>query len=75
MFESSLIIEPVNDEDLPFEAGARVTSGDFFAMFNVPFIHGSGWDKSADAAPEPVVVLTRQLNERLFGGKTALETG
>ncbi len=29
MFESSLIIEPTGGEELPFEAGARVTSGDF----------------------------------------------
>jgi putative ABC transport system permease protein len=72
MFESSLIIEPVNEEDLPFEAGARVTSGDFFAMFNVPFIYGSGWDSAADKDAEPVVVLTRQLNERLFGGENSV---
>lgn len=72
MFESSLIIEPVNEEDLPFEAGARVTSGDFFAMFDVPFIYGSGWDSAADNDAEPVVVLTRQLNERLFGGENSI---
>jgi len=72
MFESSLIIEPVNDQDLPFEAGARVTFGDFFAMFNVPFIYGSGWDAADDAAARPVVVLTRKLNERLFGGKNSV---
>jgi putative ABC transport system permease protein len=72
MFESSLIIEPVNADDLPFEAGARVTGGDFFAMFNVPFLYGSGWDKSADEAAEPVVVLTRKLNERLFGGENSV---
>jgi len=72
MFESSLIIEPLNDEDLPFEAGARVTYGDFFAMFDVPFIFGDGWDKSADSAAEPVVVLSRQLNERLFGGENSV---
>ena len=72
MFESSLIIEPLNDDDLPFEAGARVTYGDFFTMFKVPFIYGNGWDKSADAAAEPVVVLTRQLNERLFGGENSV---
>jgi len=68
MFESSLIIEPLNDDGLPFEAGARVTHSDFFSMFNVLFIYGSAWDKAADAAAEPVVVLTRKLNERLFGG-------
>ncbi len=72
MFESSLIIEPVKAEDLPFEAFARVTSTDFFAMFDVPFIHGSGWDKTTDAAAEPVVVLGKQLNEKLFGGENSV---
>jgi putative ABC transport system permease protein len=37
-------------------------------MFNVPFIYGSGWDQSVDDAAVPVVVLTKQLNERLYGG-------
>jgi putative ABC transport system permease protein len=72
MFESSLIIEPADEYGLPFEAGARVTSGDFFPMFNVPFIYGSGWDHSADEAAEAVVVLTRKLNERLFGGEDSV---
>ena len=72
MFESSLIIEPADEDELPFEAGARVTGADFFPMFNVPFIYGSGWDKSADAASEAVVVLTRDLNERLFGGEDSV---
>ena len=72
MFESSLIIEPVDDDDLPFEAGARVTNADFFMMFDVPFIYGSGWDRSADEAAEPVVVLTKKLNERLFGGENSI---
>ena len=72
MFESSLIIEPVNEEEMPFEATARVTAGDFFGMFNVPFIYGGTWGKSADAAAEPMVVLTKQLNERLFGGEDSV---
>jgi putative ABC transport system permease protein len=72
MFESSLIIEPVGEDELPFEAGARVATADFFTMFDVPFIYGSSWDRSADAAAEPVVVLTRQLNERLFGGRDSV---
>jgi putative ABC transport system permease protein len=72
MFESSLVIEPETKDGLPFEAGARVTYADFFAMFDVPFLFGSGWDSSADAAAEPVVVLTRKLNERLFGGDNSV---
>jgi putative ABC transport system permease protein len=72
MFESSLIIEPPGQDELPFEAGARVATGSFFPMFNVPFIFGSGWDRSADAAAEPVVVLAKALNERLFGGADSI---
>jgi putative ABC transport system permease protein len=72
MFESSLVIEPVEQGELPFEAYARVTDGDFFPMFDVPFIHGSGWDESADRAAEPVVVLSSELNERLFGGENSV---
>jgi len=69
MFESSLVIDPGGDDGQPFEAQARVTDGDFFPMFDVPFIYGSGWDSSADANAENVVVLTKALNERLFGGE------
>jgi putative ABC transport system permease protein len=72
MYESSLIIEPTDAQELPFEAGARVTNADFFPMFNVPFIYGSGWDKSADAAAESVVVLSKELNERFFGGEDSV---
>ncbi len=72
MFESSLIIEPSGGDELPFEAGARVTANDFFAMFDVPFIYGGGWDDSADEAAEAVVVLTKELNERLFGGRDSV---
>ena len=72
MFESSLVIEPVGGEGLPFEATARVATGDFFPMFNVPFLYGSGWDATSDDAEEAVVVLGRTLNERLFGGEDSV---
>jgi putative ABC transport system permease protein len=72
MFESGLIVEPAGVDDLPFEVGARATDGDFFPMFDVPFLHGNGWDESADRSAEPVVVLTKALNERLFGGEDSV---
>jgi putative ABC transport system permease protein len=72
MFESGLIVEPEGDDARPFEVGARVTYGDFFPMFDVPFLYGSGWDRSADDSGERVVVLTRALNERLFGGENSI---
>ena len=72
MFESGMIVEPEGDDSRPFEVGARVTYGDFFAMFDVPFLYGSGWDRTADESAERVVVLTRALNERLFGGEDSV---
>jgi putative ABC transport system permease protein len=37
-------------------------------MFNVPFRYGGGWDRRADEGPERVVVISEELNDRLFGG-------
>jgi len=72
MFETSVIIEPIDERGRPFEAGARVSTADFFPMFNVPFIYGGGWGESADAAAETVVVLSKQLNLHLFGGEDSV---
>jgi putative ABC transport system permease protein len=46
----------------------RVTSADFFAMFEAPFLYGSGWSASADEPAQPLIVLSREENARLFGG-------
>ncbi len=67
-YRSGRVIEPAGQEARPFEIQSRSTSADFFAMFDVPFLYGSGWDASADANREQVVVLDRATNERLFGG-------
>ena len=46
----------------------RMTTADFFAMFEVPFLYGGGWDAKADAGPEPVIVLSKEANQKAFGG-------
>lgn len=46
----------------------RFTTADFFPMFEVPFLYGSPWSRAADAQTQPVIVLSRELNETLFGG-------
>jgi putative ABC transport system permease protein len=38
-------------------------------MFDVPFLYGQGWDKSADDSNQQVVVLGKEINDRLFGGE------
>jgi len=52
----------------PFAVDLRYTTADFFAMFEVPFLHGSPWSATEDAAHERVVVISRELNDKVFDG-------
>jgi putative ABC transport system permease protein len=56
----------------PLRTDTRMTTGDFFAMFDVPFLYGGGWSASADEPPEPVIVLSRETNDKLFGGANSV---
>ena len=54
-------------QSVPLRVMTRATTQDFFAMFDVPFEYGGGWRGSdRDALPE--IVLTKQVNDELFGG-------
>jgi putative ABC transport system permease protein len=50
----------------------RVTTADFFAMFEAPFQYGSGWSASADEPAQPLIVLSREENDKLFGGANSV---
>src|SRR5579862_1441036 len=50
----------------------RVTSADFFAMFEVPFRYGSGWNAVADTPAQPLIVLSREENDKLFAGANSV---
>ncbi|MGH8217068.1 MAG: ABC transporter permease [Steroidobacteraceae bacterium] len=56
----------------PRPVNARVTTSDFFSLFDVPFLYGSGWSAAADRKAEPVVVLSREMNDELFGGQNSV---
>jgi putative ABC transport system permease protein len=66
------VVEPEGKDSLPFQVSGRANSADFFAMFEVPFLYGSGWDRAADESMQQVVVLSQSLNERLFGGRDSV---
>ncbi len=71
-FKSDRVVQPEGEGARPFQETVRATTADFFAMFDVPFAFGSGWDESADQAEERVVVLSSGLNAELFGGKDSV---
>ncbi len=52
----------------PERALTRVTTKDFFAIFDVPFQYGGTWTDAADTGPEPVMIISRKMNDKLFGG-------
>ena len=53
----------------PFYTDARYTTADFFPMFGVPFQYGRAWTAADDEAEARVVVISQELNQKLFGGK------
>ncbi len=69
---SGLVLEPENPDERPFTVDTRNTFADFFPMFDTPFLYGGGWDSSADDGLEHVTVLSRELNERVFGGEDSV---
>jgi putative ABC transport system permease protein len=56
----------------PFMIEARLTTKDFFAMFEAPFEYGGGWDAEADRTAQRVAVLSKETNEKLFGGQDSV---
>jgi putative ABC transport system permease protein len=56
----------------PERVSTRVTGADFFSMFEVPFLYGNGWSGSADSPAQPVIVLSRAQNDKLFGGANSV---
>jgi len=70
--KSGLVLEPENEDERPFSVETRNTWSDFFPMFDLRFIHGDGWDDTADRNLERVVVLGKAINERVFGGENSV---
>ncbi len=63
---------PTNTDSTPFMESARAIDSDFFDMFKISFIYGSVWDKSIDSQPRNVVVIDKQLNDRMFKGENSV---
>ena len=51
----------------PFVVQGQAPTRDFFAMFEVPMRFGAIWSAADETAARDVVVLSRELSEKLFG--------
>jgi putative ABC transport system permease protein len=71
-YKSARVVQPQGDDERPFSALTRSTTSDFFAMFDTPFLYGGGWGASVDSNEEYVVVIGREINERVFGGRDSV---
>ena len=69
MFKISLPVQPENKDLKPFQSLGRATYADFFGMFEPPFKYGGAWNHDQDKQHAHVVVLGKDLNEKLFGGQ------
>ena len=68
LFAVRLSIVPGDAQKVSFKAPGYAATGDFFPMFDVPFQYGAGWSAADDEARAAVIVISRRLNEKLFGG-------
>jgi putative ABC transport system permease protein len=71
-YQSSRVLQPADRDLRPFEVNTRSTTADFFPMFDAPFLYGRGWDQAADDGLEQVVILGKEVNERIFGGENSV---
>ena len=72
MTGGGIAVEAQDGKLEPFSVDARYTTADFFPMFDVPFKHGSGWTAADDESRARIAVISRALNERLFGGANSV---
>jgi putative ABC transport system permease protein len=62
-------VQPAQAGVDPFYVNARYTTADFFPMFRVPLLYGRAWSSADDESKARVALITRTLNDKLFGGR------
>lgn len=53
-------------------AVTRAATADFFKLFQATFLYGGGWSESDDRGKSQVIVISRALNQSLFGGHNSV---
>jgi putative ABC transport system permease protein len=72
MYVTGAALTPANPDLLPFQVQIRATYTDFFSMFDTPFIMGNAWSADDDKNHADVVVISHDLNDKLFAGANSV---
>src|SRR6185312_5966919 len=72
MYAVGFTVIPQDSSQQMLDVRGRAVNTDFFPMFNVPFEYGAPWTADDDRRGSNVVVISRQLNEQLFGGANSI---
>jgi len=65
-------VMPGGNRELPISVSGYAVGSDFFAMFEVPFRYGSGWGLQDDEARAADVVISSELNQKVFAGANSV---
>lgn len=68
LYQVAFSLVPADATRAPFAVKGYAVTTDFFAMFNVPFVYGTGWSTADDDKGTDALVISRRLNDQLFGG-------
>jgi putative ABC transport system permease protein len=63
---------PVDPKSQPFAVKGYAAYADFFAMFDVPFQYGGGWQATDDENRANAVVMSAALNQKIFAGANSV---
>ncbi|MEO9216126.1 MAG: ABC transporter permease [Rhodanobacter sp.] len=72
MTGGQVTVRPPQGDGRAFYADARYASADFFTMFDVPFLRGQSWTGTDDDRQARVVVIARDLADKLYGADHAV---
>jgi putative ABC transport system permease protein len=72
MYVTGAALTPANPDVLPFQVQIRAAYADFFGMFETPFLMGGPWSAADDKGHADVVVISRELNDKIFSGANSI---
>jgi putative ABC transport system permease protein len=72
IYSTHLNARPEDPKLKPVGIIVPAVDSDFFPMFNAPFKFGGAWSRSDDQDGNPVVVISRKLNDQFFAGANSI---